>query len=50
MEIDITGKESEWSLSLNITGTFLGFTQIECSVEKISQDTSEIHHSTPDHV
>ena len=44
MEIDITGKPREWNLSINITGTFLGFTQIESSVERISETDNQIHH------
>lgn len=46
MEIDITGKPREWFLTVNITGTFLGFTKLESSVEKTSGARSEqlIHH------
>merc|ERR1719322_891204 len=46
MEIDITGKPREWFLTVNITGTFLGFTKLESSVEKTSAARSEqlIHH------
>jgi len=34
MEIDITGKERDWSISVNVTGTFLGFTSIKSSIEE----------------
>jgi len=47
MEIDITGENKDWFKSVNITGTFLGFSRVEASVEKTSdkgQDT-KVHHA-----
>ena len=44
MEIDITGKGREWFLTVNITGTFLGFTRLDSQVEKTSGADQLIHH------
>jgi len=47
MEIDVTGKERKWFLSINITGTFLGFTQINSHIEKkgAGDNHVQIHHA-----
>jgi len=38
MQIDITGRAREWSISVNVTGTFLGFTSIKAGVEEKPKD------------
>eukprot|EP00092_Neocalanus_flemingeri_P004138 GFUD01004452.1.p1 GENE.GFUD01004452.1~~GFUD01004452.1.p1 ORF type:complete len:492 (-),score=114.28 GFUD01004452.1:414-1889(-) len=38
MEMDISGKGREWSISVNVTGTFLGFTSIRSKVEETVKD------------
>merc|ERR1711892_713311 len=42
MEIDVSGKERDWSISVNVTGTFLGFTSIKSAVEETLKDGSVI--------
>jgi len=40
MEMDISNKERDWSISVNVTGTFLGFTSIKSTVEETMKDGS----------
>merc|ERR1711892_680086 len=42
MELDVSGKERDWSISVNVTGTFLGFTSIKSAVEETLKDGSVI--------
>jgi len=42
MEIDVSGKERDWSINVNVTGTFLGFTSIKSAVEETLKDGSII--------
>merc|ERR1719369_2250175 len=40
MEIDVSGRAREWSISVNVTGTFLGFTSIKAAVEETNKDVA----------
>jgi len=42
LELDVTGKEREWSISVNVTGTFLGFTRILSAVEQTDENNSTV--------
>jgi len=40
MELDLTGKARDWTLTVNVTGTFLGFTKVRAEVEETHPDDS----------
>jgi len=40
MELDVSGMARDWSISVNVTGTFLGFTSIKSAVEETLKDGS----------
>ena len=41
LELDITGRGREWFLTVNITGTFLGFTSVKAKVVSAKADKQE---------
>ena len=47
MELDITGKARDWTITVNVTGTFLGFTSVMTEVEEAdSENKTEVMHGS----
>merc|ERR1712165_135322 len=47
MELDITGIGRDWSLTVNVTGTFLGFTNLRAEVRETDEGNKNyVHHGS----
>ena len=47
MELDITDAGRDWTLTVNVTGTFLGFTNIRSEVMETDEtDQTSVHHGS----
>jgi len=47
MELDVTGKARDWTLTVNVTGTFLGFSKVRTEVEETDSDNkTRVHHGS----
>merc|ERR1712183_566930 len=47
MELDITDAGRDWTLTVNVTGTFLGFTNIRAEVMETDEtDQTSVHHGS----